>query len=276
MRQVNQTIVQKFNSGANRTHIRSSLEKQFPGNKLDLDASMSHFSTRIVNELYMSDPIGSIDYQVACFTTAFIKDRGDFLRALTPTAYAYSVGDGHPGSRYKQDLETWARNPAPGQTLRDDSQAACRNLYNDFSCDPDARITFCDQSHLGTSQHEDLFNTPWMQAMNRQVAPDDAGFGNPTLDGDKRLLERNVFRDHNKISQAYQRGQRRALDREIGETMPNTGERGNMQHGFDTTTLNTRMDIIRGPACQPGTSKYSLPPSLQKINLDTTNRWERR
>ncbi len=264
MRQANNAIVQKFISGSNTNALKNTINKQFPGNTLDFDESIKHFSQRMVKELYMSDPIGSIDYQVQCFNSAFIEDRSNFIRqTLAPSVTAYSVGDNQPLSRYKQNLDTWSNNPAPGQCLRDDMQGAPRSVYNEFGCDPGAAITFCDQSHLNTSYHTEAFNTPWMQAMNRQVAVDDAGFGNPTPESDARLLSRRVFRNNNEIPQYERRLQRRHVDYDIGETLHNDGERGYIQHGFDTSSQAIRKEVTRIPA----------RPCPQKINLDTTGRY---
>lgn len=251
MRQVSQSIIHQFNSASNSKYLKQTLDRQYPDNNINFPVAMSHFSGRITEELYMSDPVGSIPYQVKCYNEAFIEDCAQFIETtLAPRVLAYTVNDGQPMSRYNQDMDTWARNPAPGQVLRDDTQAARENTYNALtgSCkyappeESGAGFTFCDQAHLNTSYHVEAFNTPWMQAMNRDVDPNDAGFGNRW--GDEKLLSRRTFRDGNRIPYYQKWLTGRHYERDIDEALSGGGERGFINNGFDQQGLINRKKIM--------------------------------
>jgi hypothetical protein len=130
-----QAVLYKFNSDQNKKHLKSILDKQFPNSGLNFEDSMTHFTKRIQEELYLSDPIGTADYQVKCFNLQFLEDRAEYIRTtLKPITPAIRLTDGYPGGRYKPNLKSWDLHAAPGQVMRDDMQACNYNAYNDFGC----------------------------------------------------------------------------------------------------------------------------------------------
>ncbi len=114
-------------------------------------------------------------------------------------------------------------------------------------------ITFMDQSDLGTSNHMSQYeNTSykvWMNNDKTHLPHESSVFGDSTQAADERLLSRRVFRSNfatdkpveNAIPNYELRLQRRAIDRDIDETLHNS-EKGCIQYGHDMSTLYNRID----------------------------------
>lgn len=266
MNSFSQTVIFKFNSPVNKKHLKEILDKQFPNHGLNMEDSFYHFSKRIGQELYLSDPIGSADYQVSCFNLQFLQDRADYIRTqLKPITPSVTLTDGQPGARYRPNLESWKLHASPMQTMRSDTQESRYNPYNDFGCDT-ANIVSCDQSNINTSYHVEAFETPYMRAMNRDVRPDDAGLGNVSVEGDKRLLERKIFRNNNEIPGYEQRLQRRHIDRDIDETIAHTGEMAYIQHGYDQSSIDRRASLIEN-------RNFKVPPQQLSLGFQSPAYW---
>jgi len=114
-------------------------------------------------------------------------------------------------------------------------------------------ITFSDQSELGTSNHVSQYeNTSykvWMNNDKTHLPHESSVFGDSNSAADDRLMSRRVFRSNfatdgpveNAIPTYELRLQRRALDRDIGETLHNA-EKGCIVLGHDMSTLHDRIN----------------------------------
>jgi len=114
-------------------------------------------------------------------------------------------------------------------------------------------ITFMDQSELGTSNHVSQYeNTSYKVWLNNDktcLPHENKVFGDSTPEADERLLSRRIFRSNfatdkpveNAIPNYELRLQRRAIDRDIDETLHNA-EKGCLVLGHDMSTLYNRID----------------------------------
>ena len=114
-------------------------------------------------------------------------------------------------------------------------------------------ITFSDQSDLGTSNHvaqyENTSYKVWLNNNKTHLPHETMIIGDSNPIADQRLLSRRVFRSNfatdgpveNAIPNYELRLQRRALDRDISETLHNA-EKGCIVLGHDMSTLRDRLN----------------------------------
>lgn len=109
-------------------------------------------------------------------------------------------------------------------------------------------VTFSDQSMLNTSSHvAALLDDPSIVALNRGApAYQEVAFGNATPASDERLLSRRIFRSNeegveNGVPRYEARLYQRNLDRDVDETLRNTGEMSGQARGYDMSSLYCRV-----------------------------------
>lgn len=286
-------IIGEFNSIQNRRYLFTTLLNEFHSPAVDqflyehFAQNLASFVARMQKEIALSDsmPGMTVADEVRAFNLAFLRDRCDFIRkhVLPDTQIIYSVTDGNATSRYdlthhqrsaNDILQAWQSNPARGIQSREDPQAKGTPLA--AAPHIETGITFCDQSETNTSNHVSQFFTPMMKQMNT-LSPEDAhcgsGFGTATVESDRRLQSRRVFRsnesgEENGILNREKRLQRRNLDRDVSENLRGTGEMGCHLSGHDMSSLYRRMDARTATAAALTPDRGDLRP---QHNYTTNN-----
>lgn len=240
------------------------MKQSFPG---FCDGFISYMRQTLLQSHPM--PGISVAEQVDAFNREFVGRFSQFIRDHVlgdDKVPIFSVTDGLPTSRFGADhfakkdanciLATWSSVATPGVQARDDKAATAGTLqsggYNPYYGLGDSRVVtgvvFADQSHLNTSSHVSaLLDDKAIVALNRDApAWTTTAFGNATPASDARLLSRRIFRS-NEIGQesgvrmGEVRLQRRALDRDISETLHGDGEMSGLNRGYDMTPLYCRV-----------------------------------
>ena len=176
----------------NAPKIHATLGAEFKSQRVNaylneyLLHSMSTFERQITKELQVSDPLIGVTTadQIASFTNQFILETSQFISAHVvgeEKLAEYVVGDGYrtgvsKPSHYQKSastiLESWRKAPNKSVHLRDDSGGDVISGYRSgFAPDSDHNmmtgVTFCDQSHLGTSNHVEMYgNTLYKNHLN--------------------------------------------------------------------------------------------------------------
>lgn len=273
---------QQPNAAASGPRIMEYMREHF-------DDSVWNAAAKNEHEMRMSDPIPgvSIAAQLQCMNNVFIRERIDFIHthviSNVETPDLYTVSDGIPTSRHgrgwaklsaDQMLESWKYNANHPVRARDDpsgelgvgSTPYAGPAAEHYSPGPHnshygmrpagtssaptySGITFCEQEHLGTSNHLMTYeNTAYKNALNREVSYANTPFGVSTPMSDQRLAERRIFRSafsvdgvENGVSRYEARLQRRHIDRD-----PSEGFRGESRdcqvRGYDMQSLYDRTD----------------------------------
>lgn len=127
-------VLYKFTDPENQKIMYASILKVFSGDETikeylnkNYDTLVSHHAAYIERDLYMSDPLLSVNDQVRGFSKEFIRDVINDITASFDIPVSYEVNDGIPTSRSQtrpvnadKILDSWAYNMRPGLTLRDD------------------------------------------------------------------------------------------------------------------------------------------------------------
>lgn len=239
---------------------------------------IARFEQLMQQELGLSDPMITTRACTRLYAHRFSRYAQGFIHTHvrgdedTPT---YSVTDGLPTSRYGTNhhlqpsatiLQTWLHNSGRPVQAREDSQelsagsgatitgaAAYNPYYGQTNGARTDGIVFCDQSHLGTSQHvSQLLDGSAIVALNRETGYTNDAMGNYTPASDARLLSRRIFRSNeqgveNGIPVYEQRLYRRNLDRDIGEALRGGehgvgSERDCAVRGYDMQSLYDRVE----------------------------------
>ena len=271
-------IIFLWSRDGNLLTVWRAILAQFPDNpkvrlymRQNFAADADRFIDHMWQALRLSSPMPGTtpQHQVAAFNRQFLRDRCDFIvhHVLGDEAVpVYTVTDGLPTARFgaahyaQADanciLATWNTVATQPVQARDDHQGSAGQLaangYNPFNGQADSHmatgITFADQSELGTSSHvAALLDDPSIIALNRGTpAYMDTAFGNATPASDERLLSRRIFRSNEEgvetgVRMGEVRLQRRNLDRQITETLRNTGEMSGLSRGYDMSSLYCRV-----------------------------------
>lgn len=263
MNRYTRQILAEFTSAKNRDSLLTTLVHRHSDARAirfleaNLGRLMNQYTSIIIDEINMSDPMPgmSITSQVHGFNDNFIAYLEETIRELfcIEDASLFTINDGlptgrHAPSHYAQNpddiLKSWLRNTSRGVQFREDPagdmnvQARRDNLTSG--------ITFCDQSNIGVNRHIDMYETSYMNALNRGLPHEDTPFGVSTPAADARLLSRSIFRKNeagieNGISRHQARLHNRYLERDIAETLPYQ-ERDFMIRGYDMSELHRRID----------------------------------
>jgi hypothetical protein len=271
-------IIYLWSRDSNLLTVWKAIIAQFPDNPkvmLYMRQNFAQDADRFIGHMWqalrLSSPMAGTTpkHQIAAFNRQFLRDRCDFIvhHVLGDEAVPiYTVTDGLPTARFgaahyaQADpngiLATWNTVATQPVQARDDPAGAAGPLqqggYNPFNGQAQGHmatgITFSDQSSLNTSSHVSaLLDDPSIVALNRGApAYQDTAFGNATPASDERLLSRRIFRRNeegveNGVRMGEVRLQRRNLDREITETLRNTGEMSGLSRGYDMSSLYCRV-----------------------------------
>jgi hypothetical protein len=252
-------IISLWSSPQNVEFLRERLITMYPMSRRvilgNLTNFMNNYETVIDKSIGMSDAMPGVtarDY-VGIYNRKFMDYMDSFLQSGNPKAMRYAVNDGATAGNanvYAKSthdiLNQWYNDAGRTNQMRDDSSSR-----NDMGLDSALRqsrgrraeIDFCDQSHIGTSQHhEQLLGNSYIQALNQDFP--NYCFGTATPESDERLMSRRTFRSEgcieNGIPVYQQRLHRRYYEKAISDTMPST-EYDFQQRGFDLAPTMHRL-----------------------------------
>jgi hypothetical protein len=253
----------------NKEHIRNALSNEFRTPRGDaylsdhLESNMMHFMSTITRELQVTDPMPgvTIEDQIKSFTQQFISEKIPFIRAHVlrqEESIQFAINDGYATSErgvqhYEKSandiLNVWRSAPAKNIQMREDI-AGDRGQKRDLSHGLQTGIMFCDQSHLGTQNHVEMYENALYKNSLNAVSREDAyllvPFGVSNHASDQRLLSRRIFKNNEAgvesgIKRYQARLHNRAVDRDVSESCVGE-ERGNINRGYDMSGITKRID----------------------------------
>jgi len=261
MNNYSRAIITQFLDIGNYHYLFDALSKKYDDKRVDkhldtnLYSSMKNYTSVIQSDLQTSRPLPgmTIDDQIRGFDYQFFLIQTDYIQEYVlhqQKIPIYTVTDGLPTSTHQHCsaddmLKSWLHNPGRNVQAREDQSG---DLYKRDIDGAHSGITFCDQSHLGTQNHVDMYeNTLYKRALNT-AGYENTAFGVSTIASDNRLLGRSTFRKNeagveNGIPRYETRLQKRNLERNVSEGLRDGGqERGNIILGHDMESLYRRVD----------------------------------